>query len=221
MAALGTAGSVVNVGAGAGSYEPQDRPVVALEPSATMIAQRQPGAAPVVQASASALPFADKSFDAALAVLTVHHWPDQRQGLSEMARVARKRCVILTWLPGCSFWLTRDYFPEISERERTMFSVDPFRDVFTCMEIVPVVIPHDCSDGFLCAYWRRPEAYLDPGVRSAISSFAHIPDVKRGLAQLKRDLDDGTWQTRNRDILDRTELDFGYRLLVAEPDSNS
>jgi len=182
-----------------------------------MIAQRPPGAARAIQASASDLPFADNSFDAATALLTVHHWPDIRSGLREMKRVARKRCVIFTWeVPATEFWLTRDYFPEILEHDRKQFSPAPLREVFGRVETRIVPIPHDCSDGFLCAYWRRPEMYLDEGARGAISSFARLGDVSAALSRLARDIEDGSWPRRNAELLDRTEMDYGYRLVVAE-----
>lgn len=215
--ALGGAKSVVNVGAGAGSYEPKDRHVIAVEPSATMIAQRAPDAAEAVQASAERLPFEDKSFDAALAILTVHHWPDQAAGLAQMARVARKRCIVLTWdVPETAFWLTRDYFPEVLAHDRKTFSLAPFRAAFGNIDVRVVPVPHDCTDGFLCAYWRRPEMYLDPGARGAISSFARLDDVPARIARLARDLADGSWARRNAELLDRTEMDYGYRLVIAE-----
>ena len=216
--ALGDARSVVNIGAGTGSYEPTDRDVTAVELSAEMIAQRRATAAPVVQASAMDLPFADNSFDAALAILTIHHWPDQLAGLKEMARVARKRCVILTWTePDAGFWLTRDYFPEILVRDRVTFSLAPFHEAFGSIEMRTVPIPHDSTDGFLGAYWRRPEMYLDPGARRSISSFAWLGDVTNVLNRLRRDLDDGSWLQRNADVLRETELDLGYRLVIATP----
>ncbi|HWA90194.1 MAG TPA: class I SAM-dependent methyltransferase [Rhizomicrobium sp.] len=215
--ALGDARSVVNVGAGAGSYEPRDRDVTAVEPSEAMIAQRPPDAAPAIKGTAERLPFADKSFDAAMALLTVHHWPDIRAGLREMKRVARKRCVAFTWeVPATPFWLTRDYFPEILERDRHAFSPAPFREMFGRVETRIVPIPHDCSDGFLCAYWRRPEMYLDPGARAAISSFSYLGDVSARIAELARDIDDGSWARRNAELLGKTEIDCGYRLLAAE-----
>jgi SAM-dependent methyltransferase len=217
MDALGDAQSVVNVGAGTGSYEPEDRDVIAVEPSATMIAQRRPGSARAIQASASELPFEDHSVDAAMAILTVHHWPDQVAGLCEMARIARKRCVILTWdVPQTPFWLTRDYFPQIIAQDRITFSLDPFRAAFKRLDVRVVPIPHDCTDGFLCAYWRRPEMYLDPGARRSISSFSRLGDVSMALDALRRDLDDGTWMRRNASLLQETKMDFGYRLIVAE-----
>ena len=162
--ALGEAETLVNVGAGAGSYEPLDRNVVAVEPSLTMIRQRRTGIAPVVQASAMGLPFRDGAFAAALAVLTVHHWPDRTRGLDELARVARDRVVIVTWDPAYSgFWLIDDYFPEIGEIDRQILpSLEEFRNALGPIEVRPLLVPHDCSDGFLGAYWRRPHAYLDP-----------------------------------------------------------
>ena len=217
-AALGDARRVVNVGAGAGSYEPKDRNVIAVEPSETMIRQRSAGAAVVVRASAVGLPFRDGEFDAALAILTIHHWPDQRAGLLEMARVA-KRCVLLTWEePFASpSWLTRDYFPEILAYDRTVFPpTSRYAALLKNVVVRPVLIPHDCTDGFLEAYWRRPEAYFDAGARLAISSFARLADVESGLTALRRDLDDGMWARRNGDLLDKTETDLGYRLVVGE-----
>ena len=218
-AALGPAASVVNVGAGAGSYEPTDRAVVAVEPSAAMLRQRRPGAAPAVQASATDLPFRDAAFAAALAVLTVHHWPDRARGLAELARVARERVVIVTWDPEAryAFWLVDDYFPEIPAIDRLIFpTLDEFRRVLGRVEARPLPIPHDCVDGFLGAYWRRPEAYLDAGVRGAISTFTKVGDVEPGLARLRADLADGTWERRHGHVRGRDAVDLGYRLVVAQ-----
>jgi SAM-dependent methyltransferase len=215
--ALGCARSVLNVGAGAGSYEPADRRVLAVEPSPEMIRQRPPGSAPVVQASATALPFRDRAFDATLAVLTVHHWPDRPRGLAELRRLARDRVVILTWVPDAAlpFWLV-DYFPGLAALDGPIFEpLDALRRLLGPIEVRPVPIPHDCVDGFLGAYWRRPEAYLDAGVRGAISSFTKLADVEPGLARLRRDLADGTWQRRHADLLSRSDLDLGYRLVIA------
>jgi SAM-dependent methyltransferase len=219
--ALGAAETVVNVGAGAGSYEPADRPVVAVEPSPAMIRQRRPGSAPVVQASAAHLPFLDGAFGAALAVLTVHHWPDRARGLAELARVARDRAVIVTWDPAFSgFWLVENYFPSIVALDREIFpSVAELCRVLGEVEVRPLMVAHECTDGFLGAYWRRPEAYLDPGVRGAMSTFTKIGGVDEGVARLWRDLEDGTWERRHGHLLGRTELDLGYRLVIAQRES--
>ena len=216
--ALGAAESVLNVGAGAGSYEPRDRAVVAVEPSLVMIRQRRRGGAPVVQASATRLPFRDAAFAASLAVLTVHHWPDRAHGLTEMVRVTRERVVILTWDPAFSgFWLVDDYFPEIGVVDRPIFpSIDELERALGSVECRPLLIPHDCTDGFLGAYWRRPDAYLDPGVRRAISTFSKIGDVESGLTRLRCDLEDGTWRRRHGHLLNQPEIDLGYRLIIAE-----
>jgi SAM-dependent methyltransferase len=215
--ALGPARTVLNVGAGAGSYEPTDRRVLAVEPSPEMIRQRPPGAAPVVQASATALPFADGSFDATLAVLTVHHWPDRARGLAELRRVARDRAVIVTWEADVApFWLVDEYFPELLTIDRSIFEpIDALRRMLGPIEVRPVAVPHDCVDGFLGAYWRRPEAYLDPAVRGAMSTFTKIGDVEPGVERLRRDLADGTWRRRHGELLGRESLDLGYRLIVA------
>jgi SAM-dependent methyltransferase len=214
--ALGDADTVVNVGAGTGSYEPADRTVVAVEPSLAMIRQRPAGSAPVVQASATHLPFRNGVFGAALAILTVHHWPERMRGLTELARVARHRLVIVTWDPATSgFWLVEDYFPAIAEIDRTILPpMEEFRRAFGTIEVRPLLVPHDCTDGFLGAYWRRPYAYLDPGVRSAISTFAKIGDVESGLRRLHGDLADGTWERRYGHLLHQSELDLGYRLVI-------
>ena len=219
--ALGDAGTLVNVGAGAGAYEPHDRRVVAVEPSRAMIGQRPPGAAPCIQAIAERLPFRDRAVDASLAVLTVHHWTDQAAGLAELRRVARRRVVVLTWDPAChgGFWLTTDYFPEIVDIDLPRFAaISVLERSLGAIRAIPVPIPHDCQDGFLGAYWRRPEAYLDPVVRGGISSFAQIPPehVESGVARLAGDLRSGRWEARHAALRGRESLDLGYRLLVAE-----
>lgn len=214
--ALGSARAIVNVGAGVGSYEPRDRAVIAVEPSRVMIQQRPPDGAPVVQAAAEALPFTNDCFDAAMAMLTIHHWPAQERGLVELARVARGRVVLLTWVGFASrFWLM-DYFPEIETFDIDLFpTVDQLTSWLGPLRVIPVPIPHDCSDGFLCAYWRRPEMYLDPGARGAISTFARVPDTAPGLARLQADLASGAWARRHEDVLAHDAMDFGYRVVVA------
>lgn len=215
--ALGEAQSVVNVGAGTGSYEPTDRAVVAVEPSSVMIAQRPANAAPVVRGSADNLPFADGAFEAALAILTVHHWSDRRAGLAEMRRVARGQVVVLTWDPEHpGFWLVRDYFPDIIDLDRSIFpTLAELEAVLGHVEVSAVPIPHDCVDGFLGAYWRRPAAYLDEGVRAGISTFARIKDVAPRIERLRAELEDGQWSMKNAELLGLEQLDVGYRLVVS------
>jgi SAM-dependent methyltransferase len=220
-AALGDARSVVNVGAGVGSYEPRDREVVAVEPSAVMIAQRAADAAPAVQGSAEALPLGDDSFDAALAVLTMHHWADWRAGIDELRRVARRRVVMLTFDPAyiARYWLVRDYLPEIAVIDEARFpSLATVADALGGAAMLPVPIAHDCTDGFLCASWRRPLAYLEATVRANISTFSLLDPaaVAAAMSRLERDVADGTWADRNADLIAGDEADFGYRLLVAD-----
>lgn len=215
--ALGSAKTVLNVGAGAGSYEPADRQVTAVEPSLEMIRQRQSSTATVIQGYAEDLPFADNSFDASMAILTVHHWSDQPQGFSELRRVTRGPIVILTYDPAFrGFWLA-DYIPElVALDEAQMPGMAEYQKWLGPVEILPVPIPHDCEDGFLCAYWRRPEAYLDPRVRAAISSFWAIGDVSEPLRRLERDLDSNVWAQRYADLLDLHGCDCGYRLVITK-----
>jgi SAM-dependent methyltransferase len=184
----------------------------------TMIRQRPANAAPVVQGSAMQLPFRDAAFAAGLAVLTIHHWPDRARGLVELARVVRQRVVILTYdTAAANFWLVRDYFPEIADSDaEIMPSLDEFRRALGPIEVHALPIPHDCTDGLLGAYWRRPSAYLDSGVRGAISAFANIPNVEAGVTRLRADLANGAWERRYGHLLGLGELDLGYRLIVAD-----
>jgi SAM-dependent methyltransferase len=223
--ALGDARSVVNVGAGTGSYEPAGREVVAVEPSAVMIAQRPPGSAPAVQASAEALPLDDGSVDAAMAIFTDHHWSDRAAGMREMLRVARKRVVLVNMDPAWAgrFWMTRDYLrcfmDLVPERYRGPgYWIHELRALLGEIELRSVPVPHDCRDGFYQAYWRRPEAYLEESVRDGISVFHLLPEgkVQAALEQLRRDLDDGAWQVGHGDLLGLPELDVGLRLAVRE-----
>jgi SAM-dependent methyltransferase len=217
-ASIGGDRTVLNVGAGTGSYEPVQSGVVAVEPSTVMLSQRPPSAAPAVRAVAEALPFQDQAFDVVLAILTVHHWNDQRRGLEECARVAQDRVVILTWDPGSEgFWLVRDYFPEILAIDRRIFpSMELLSDVFGPIDVQPLPIPADCVDGFLGAYWRRPEAYLDEEVRAGISTFGRLASIDPELGRLERDLASGNWERRNAELRHRSDLDVGYRLVIAE-----
>ena len=214
-AGLGDAKTVVNVGAGAGSYEPADRRVTAVEPSQEMISQRV-NENPVIQGVAENLPFDDNAFDAAMATLTVHHWTDKLKGLAEMRRVARERVVILTfdaYFDG--FWLV-DYFPALQELDKQQMPLmSDYGDWLGPVEISEVPIPAECTDGFLCAYWQRPEAYLDEKIRTAISSFWKIGDLTEGLARLEADLDSGRWEDRYGQLRGLQTLDCGYRLVVS------
>jgi ubiquinone/menaquinone biosynthesis C-methylase UbiE len=174
-----------------------------------------------VQASAEEIPFADGSFDAALAVLTMHHWSDWRAGVAEMRRVARHRVVMLTFDPEyiARYWLVRDYLPEMGVRDELRFP--PLAVVAEALgnaRAVPVPIAGDCTDGFLCASWKRPLAYLDETVRANISTFALVDaaTTAAALARLEQDVADGTWAERNADLIARDQADLGYRLLVAE-----
>ena len=216
--ALGEGGSVVNVGAGTGSYEPTDRTVVAVEPSRVMIAQRGSAAGPVVQAVAEHLPFPDDSFDAALAILTVHHWTDPAGGLAEMARVAR-RVVVFTFdfEVHRMFWLLEDYIPEAAAPPSTnVMGADTVAEIIGADRIETVAVPADCVDGFNWAYWCRPEAYLDPEVRACISGLALLDDdlVAERMERLREDLEDGTWDRRHGGLRELDRIDGGFRLVV-------
>jgi SAM-dependent methyltransferase len=219
-AALGDAVSVLNVGAGTGSYEACTPTCVAVEPSATMIAQRPSGSAPVMQAIAEQLPLRSGSFDAAMALLTVHHWTHLDAGLQELRRVAR-RVVVFTFEAQVhdGFWLFSEYLPEAT----TPMSQRPVppeeiaaRLGGARIEVVP--IPACCRDGFTMAYWQRPEAYLDPEVRKCCSTFAELPEdlVEDRLSRLATDLESGRWGTSHSRLLDASSFDGGLRLVVAD-----
>jgi SAM-dependent methyltransferase len=216
-AALGDARTVLNVGAGTGSYEPPDRDVTAVEPSAVMRAQRPAGAAPCVAATAERLPFEDQSFDAAMAFATIDHWQDPIAGLREMRRVAR-RVVVLTYDASDSdrFWLNRDYLPEYAGLWDGRPSLTELAGVIGA-RTEPVPVPWDCADGFYLAYWRRPEAYLDEQVRRGMSIWARVgPDAEqRAVHSLRDDLASGRWSERNRDLADVDAAELGQRLLIA------
>ncbi|MFI6151464.1 class I SAM-dependent methyltransferase [Kitasatospora sp. NPDC051170] len=215
--ALEGARTVVNVGAGAGSYEPEGVEVTAVDPSQIMLDQH-PGAVKV-RAGAEQLPFPDHSFDAAMAVMTVHHWPDPLGGLAEMRRVARRQ-VVFTWDPThrTELWLLGEYLPEIRDLEHARFT--PLHTVVDALDahtVLPFPIPHDFTDGFQIAYWRRPELYLDATIRQASSTFAQLPPsvVEPAIARLREDLASGAWHRRHADLLERESVDYGYRLIVA------
>ncbi len=218
-AALGPATTVLNVGAGAGSYEPVDRTVVAVEPSLQMIGQRPPTASPlVVRGVAGDLPFPDRSFDGALALLTVHHWPDPAAGLAELRRVTESTIVALTFdhAVHARQWLS-EYLPSIAEIDVDVPSPAEIADLLDGGRVEELPVPADCVDGFCHAWWRRPAAYLDPAVRAGISAIARLPDdeVRAGMGRLAEDLATGAWQDRHHDLLALDELDAGYRLVTS------
>ena len=219
-AALGDSRTVLNVGAGTGSYEPTDRTVVALEPSATMITQRRDRTTRVVRGAAEALPFPDGSFDAALAVLTVHHWQDRDEGMRELRRVAARQVVLFFEpLVDHEFWALQ-YFLEALDlpTERNTPSETFFRSHLDVRDVQPVPVPRDCVDGFGAAFWARPEAYLDPDVQAGMSWLAQLPPeaLARGSARLAADLESGAWHRRFGHLLELDTYDAGYRLLIAE-----
>jgi SAM-dependent methyltransferase len=218
---LGDASSVVNVGAGAGSYEPRDRTVVAVEPSEVMIAQRAAGAAPAIQASAEALPLGDDSVDAAMAVLTLHHWDDVERGLAELIRVARQRVVLVTMDVDviAEQWIIRDYLPETLVAHATGFpSMQRLLDVLPRATAAVIPVPGDCTDGFMAAFWARPEAHLDAAIRAASSAWHQLPSeiIDRALERLREDLASGEWDQRYGDLRLRSTLDVGLRLICAD-----
>ena len=214
--------TLVNIGAGAGSYEPSDRDVVAVEPSAVMVAQRPPGSAPVVRAIADRLPLADDSVDAAMTILSLHHWhPDQRAGVMEMRRVARHRVIVVTVDPEVSgrMWLMADYLPEVVELDHRIF---PSPSTIAGWlgnpaEIRVVPISRDTPDGTLMSFWAHPERVLDPDARNVTSGFARQPArvIERVVASVSRDLDNGNWDRRHGQLRELEEFDAGLRLIVA------
>jgi SAM-dependent methyltransferase len=221
-AALGEARTVVNVGAGAGSYEPRDRHVIAIEPSDVMAAQRPPELAPAIRAGAGALPLRDDSVDAAMAVLTVHHWDaEQEQGVRELRRVARGPVVIVTYDPQAErdMWLLRDYLPEVAEMDARIFPAPERLEAWLGgpAEVTPLPIPRETPDWTLGSFWAHPERVLDEQARAATSGFARMDPavVERVVAAVSRDLADGTWEERNGALRELDSLDVGMRLVVS------
>jgi SAM-dependent methyltransferase len=216
-AAFGDARTVLNVGAGTGSYEPPHLDVTAVEPSAVMRAQRPAGAAPCVDATAERLPFEDQSFDAAMAFATIDHWQDPIAGLREMRRVARRVVVFTCDASDLDlFWLNRDYLPEYAGLWAGRPSVTELAGAIGA-RTEPVLVPWDCADGFYHAFWRRPEAYLDEHVRRGMSIWARVgPDAEqRAVHSLRDDLASGRWAERNRNLVNLDAAELGLRLLIA------
>ena len=218
-AALGVGRSLLNVGAGTGSYEPTDRIVVALEPSQEMISQRAQRTHRVVRGVAEQLPFADAMFDTSLAVLTVHHWTDREAGLNELRRVSKRQVVMFFEpLEVHRFWAL-DYFEEARElpSERNAPSEHLLRALLPVQEVQTVLVPRDCVDGFGAAFWARPEAYLDPAVQAGMSWMALLPPdvLERGTDRLRRDLASGAWDAAHGHLRSMDAYDAGYRLAIA------
>jgi SAM-dependent methyltransferase len=223
-AALGHARTVLNVGAGAGAYEPRDRTLLAVEPSRVMIAQRPADAVPAVLAAAEALPFMDGSFDAAMALHTVHHWSDPGAGLAELRRVAR-RVVVLTGEASIlnRLWLTAEYFPGIADG----FARIEFQPAVVAerlggrTEIRQLRVPVCCLDGFTEAFIARPEAYLDPAVRQNMSTFRLMPEdqVAAGVERLRLDLASGAWDARHGALRRLSHMDIGLRIVISDQHS--
>lgn len=224
--ALGDATTVVNVGAGAGSYEPLDRHVIAVEPSDVMAAQRPPGRVPAIRATADQLPLRDCAVDAAMAILTIHHWDqEQERGVHELRRVARDAVVILTYEPQVSgqMWLMTEYLPEVAELDLKIFpSTEQLAGwLGGRTEIHTVDIPRDTPDWTLGSFWAHPERVLDPEARCATSGFARMEDsiVGRVVDALSADLRHGTWDQRHGHLRHLEALDAGLRLVVNYPRS--
>ena len=214
---LAGAKRIINIGAGTGSYEPEHADLVALEPSDKMIAQRHPESHPVVQGYAESLPFEANSFSHAMTVLSMHHWHDRPRAFRDISRITTEKFVALTWDPGAdTFWLTRDYFPGFHTMDLEIFpSLDELSAYFEDVSMRPVLIPEDCQDGFLAAFWKRPEAYLDPAVQRAISTFSKTENLREPLKRLEQDLASGKWHEINSELHDMATLDAGYRLVTA------
>jgi len=217
-AALGSARTVLNVGAGTGSYEPEGREVTAVEPSAEMIGQRPAGSAPVVQGSAEDLPFEDRSFDASMAVLTVHHWADLGAGLTELRRVSRERIVIVTFDPEAlkDLWIPRDYFPEmLALKRRAVATSDALAERLAGATIEPIPVPRDCTDLFFAALWARPERLFEEEVVKPMWVWQSISEGARrsGRERLRADLESGAWEERYGHLRALPTLDVGLRLV--------
>ena len=208
---------IVNIGAGTGSYEPDNVDLIAVEPSAEMISQRKINSHRVEQAFAEKLPFENNSFSHAMTVLSMHHWENRALAFSEINRVATQKFVAITWDPKSDpFWLTRDYFPEIYEMDKVIFpGLEEFDEHFDEVKINTLMIPGDCKDGLLAAFWKRPKAYLDSKVRQSTSPFAKVNNLAEDLLKLEDDLTSGVWAKHNHAILNSPSLDVGYRIISA------
>ena len=219
--ALGNSKTVINIGAGAGSYEPEDRYVVAIEPSSTMRNQRLAnGKIPAINAKADSLPFDDETFDSAMAIVTVHHWPDIEKGLKEIRRVTRNQIVIMTFDPEAldDFWNV-NYFPELIEIERRRYpTIDRLQKALgENSEVIKIPIPLDCIDGFQEAYYGRPEAFLEKEVRMAQSAWGFLSSEleSRYISNLNDDLLSGEWDKRYGQYRTQPTFTGTLRLIVS------
>ena len=209
---------IVNIGAGTGSYEPDNAELVAVEPSSAMIVQRKRDSYRVEKAFAEKLPFEDDSFSHAMTVNSLHHWRSRDLAFREINRVATEKFIAITWDPDADpFWLTRDYFPEIYAMDKLIFPrLNELDKYFDDVSVKPLLIPNDCRDGLLAAFWQRPSAYLDGKVRQSMSAFFKIKNLAQGLQNLADDIASGAWREKNRAILDSLSLDVGYKLITAK-----
>ena len=208
---------IINIGAGTGSYEPEDIELIAVEPSLKMISQRKNGSHRVEKAFAEKLPFENDSFSHAMTVNSMHHWENRALAFGEINRVTTDKFVAISWDPESDpFWLTRDYFPEIYAMDKGIFpEMEELNEFFSEVVITPLKIPADCKDGLLAAFWKRPEAYLSEKVRQSTSPFSKIKYLAEGLKKLEHDIASGAWAENNHALLNSTSLDVGYRLISA------
>lgn len=211
---------MLNVGAGAGSYEPRDRWVLAVEPSATMRAQRPADAAPALAARAEALPFDDGAFDAAMACVTIHHWESPRAGLAELRRVSRGPVVVFTFeLDALPAWQLEFLHEGVAKEHPRFPALDDITEALgghTQVQRIPT--PGACLDGFFEAFWRRPESLLDPAVRSAQSVWALLePGVEeRIVRRLRAALESGAWDAAHGHLREQDDFDGSLRLVISE-----
>jgi SAM-dependent methyltransferase len=209
---------ILNVGAGTGSYEPENGIIVAIEPSYEMISKRINSKTILVQGIAEELPFTDNVFDCSMGILTIHHWSDITLGLQEMRRVTKDKIVLFSWIGyyDNNFWL-KDYIPEIAGTDEKLFpTLEELDHILGGISVETIEIPYNCTDGFMCAYWRRPEMYLDPNARKAISTFSRTPEIQEGLNKLQEDIESGEWRKKYSHLLEKESLDLGYRLIVCK-----
>jgi SAM-dependent methyltransferase len=220
--ALAGAKTVINVGAGTGSYESQTFEITAVEPSATMRAQRPPHLSPAIDAVAESLPFPDQSFDAAMTTYSVHQWSDLKAGLREMRRVSRGPVLVVGGDPTrvCDYWL-HDYAPRMLEIEARRYpSIDEVAETLGgTVEVTPVPIPFDCTDGFIEAYYGRPERLLDPEARKACSAWSFVDEqlAAEYVESLREALESGAWDARYGHLREQPFYEGSLVMIKATP----